>query len=842
MKTNGCLQGAGEFRGVKVGYVERIQGWPRDDACRMLCAMTIPLGTSDPMTLIDPPSRETFSALLGHLAARRHRGLLWIAAPQALAVSRALSLWQAADWAVPLWLGAPQPSLEAAGIDPLPAAKARTRLGGEHDLAVVDAVSAQTGFDPEAFGAVSGTLRAGGVLVLLTPPDWGTRPDGDYTRLAEHPYRAENLSSRYLARLARLLLASPEVAIWPCDGNLQLAEPLAQAIAARKALDVSSGDVRQVLPEDADCATADQARAVERLVRLKRRRPLVLTADRGRGKSAALGIACARLLAGGETQVLVTAPRPAAVEALFERLAVLCPSGQRQANVFALEATREAGDSPCVRFIAPDALVESTLTGEQGGAGALLLVDEAAAIPAPLLSRMLVAFPRIAFATTVHGYEGSGRGFALRFREHLDRQTPGWQGLHLATPVRWSADDPLERITDRLLMLDAEPDEAEPRAEPDEVDPRAEPDEVEPKAEADQQAEPDASSRATAEASIIECSRDALAADESRLRALFGLLVQAHYRTQPSDLRRLLDGPGGRVVCLGEPHPRAVALTVDEGGFAPDLAEQVARGERRPRGHLLAQSLAAHAGSREALTSRVRRVMRIAVAPGARRLGHGRALLAAELAKAHEEGIDLFGASFGAEPGLMAFWQQSGFRALRLGLTREASSGEHALMVARATSAHGDKLLAGLATGFQALLPSLLAFELKDFDPTLAAGLLGEGPVDELDGAMLRDIDDVAQGHRAPALARPALQALVRRGLALRYQGGDAVAHRPAGVLDEKGVAEASDEDAWMLVAVLFQGRDAAWLARRLGLPGRRQVEARLRETLGRWRLLFAPP
>ena len=809
---------------MEVDCVERIQGWPRDGACRMLFAMTIPLDISDSMTPIDPPSHEAFAALLGHLAARRHRGLLWIAAPQALAISRALSLWQAAGWAKPLWLGTPQASLEAASIDPLPAAKARTRLGGEHDLAVIDAVSAQAGFDPEAFGAVSGTLRAGGLLVLLTPPDWGARPDGDYARLAEHPYQAEELSSRYLARLARLLAASPEIAIWPPEGHLHLAEPLAEAITVWSAPDASSGDNSQALSEDADCATADQARAVERLVRLKRRRPLVLTADRGRGKSAALGIACARLLAAGETQILVTAPRPAAVEALFERLAVLCPSGRRQANVFSLgpsEAPGEAADSPSVRFVAPDALVEMALAGEQGGAGALLLVDEAAAIPAPLLSRMLAAFPRIAFATTVHGYEGSGRGFALRFREHLDRQTPGWQGLHLATPTRWAADDPLERLTDRLLMLDAEPDEATSKAEPDEAEPKAEPD------EAGQQAEPDANSTATAELSVVECCRNVLAADEPRLRALFGLLVQAHYRTQPSDLRRLLDGPGGRVVCLGEALPRAVALTVDEGGFAPDLAEQVARGERRPRGHLLAQSLAAHAGSREALTSRIRRVMRIAVAPDARRLGHGRALLAAELAKASEQGIDVFGASFGAEAGLVSFWQQSGFRAVRLGLTREASSGEHALMVARATSARGDKLLSELAAGFQALLPSLLAFELKELDPALAASLLAEGPADELDDAMLRDIDDVAHGHRAPALARPALQALVRRGLALQHQGGDAVS---------------SDEEAWLLVAVLFQGRDSVWLARRLGLLGRRQVESRLRQTLGRWRLLFALP
>ncbi|WP_192036042.1 GNAT family N-acetyltransferase [Halomonas sp. YLGW01] len=810
--------------------------------------MTIPPDCPDPISLLDPPGREALDTLLARLAARRHRGLVWISAPPDIAIARALSLYQATGWAAPLWLGAPSPEGEAAGIAALPAAKARKTLGGEHDLVVIDAVSAMAGFDPEAFGAVSGTLRAGGLLLLLTPPDFGARPDGDYARLAEHPYVAEALSSRYLARLARLLSASEEVATWGPDGALRL--PETAGCGAQVAADAS----REAATADADCATADQARAVARLMRLKRRRPLVLTADRGRGKSAALGIACARLLAGGETEILVTAPRPAAVEALFERLTLLCPGGRRQGNVFVLEAAREAQDDqahekaherahdspPCVSFVAPDALVEAALAGEQGGAGALLLVDEAAAIPAPLLSRMLGAFPRIAFATTVHGYEGSGRGFALRFREQLDRQTPGWQGLHLATPIRWAAEDPLERLTDRLLLLDAEPDEASKEDEPDETDDND---------QTDEPGKADTSMGEEGEPTIVECSRDALAADEPRLRALFSLLVQAHYRTQPSDLRRLLDGPGGRVVCLGErgkPRPRAVALTVDEGGFAPELAEQVARGERRPRGHLLAQSLAAHAGSRAALTSRVRRVMRIAVDPRFRRLGHGRALLGAELARASDDGIDLFGASFGAEAGLMAFWQRSGFRAVRLGLTREAASGEHALMVARATSPRGEALLEELTEGFQALLPSLLAFELRAFDPALAAGLLAEGPVPALDAAMMRDIADVAFGHRSPALARPALQDLVRRGLVLRRQGGEAA----GATLDEGGLEKVSektfenvsDEDAWLLVAVLFQGQDDAWLARRLGLPGRRQVEARLRTTLGRWYRRFVSP
>ncbi len=703
-----------------------------------------------------PGAVASLLARVAWLAGRRWRGMVWGQGTPQACQRRGLALWRAGDWRAPLWVSARRPEGLAEG-EWLPPAKARTRLGGEHDLLVVDAVAPGSGFDPDAVAALAGTLRAGGLLVLLTPADWGEHPDADYARLAEHPWRPEALAARYLDRLARLLEANPWVIRWP-GGE----EPCLPTLPETPPPSPAS-------PADPDCLTRDQAAAVARLVRLRRRRPLVITADRGRGKSAALGIACARLLAAGEPEILVTAPRPAAVASLFERLEALCPAGERHGQAFLLE-------DRTVCFVAPDALAERAREGQAGGPGRLLLVDEAAAIPAGLLGEWLAAFPRIAFATTVHGYEGSGRGFALRFRERLDRRTPDWRGLHLGEPIRWAADDPLEGLVHRLLMLDAEPP-----------------------------------TEAVGEPELRHPSRDALSGDEPRLRGLFGLLVQAHYRTTPSDLRLLLDGPGLGIATLeAGDTPLGVALTADEGGFEAALSERVARGERRPRGHLMAQSLAAHAGSREALTGRLRRVLRIAVAPERRREGLGRRLIEAELARARDDGRDVLGASFGAEPGLMAFWRVLGFRAVRLGLTREAATGEHALMVARPLTPRGERLVAELAARFQRALPGLLAFELPRLAPEVAAALLAEGAGPALDAADLRDARDVAAGHREPALARPALQALVRHALA-RGQAAD-------------------DEALCLLVAWGFQGLGAEVLARRLGVSGRREVTARLRE------------
>ncbi|WP_442488690.1 tRNA(Met) cytidine acetyltransferase TmcA [Halomonas litopenaei] len=754
------------------------------------------------------------------LRGRRFRGLLWVSGASAQARGVARECLAQGEWSAPLWVGetAVDEVADRAAITPpelecLPAAKARTRLGGEHDLVVFDAASPGTGLDPDALGAVAGTLVAGGLLVLLTPDDDGRSPDDDYRRLAAHPWRPEQLTSRYLERCHRLLAGFPGMLRWRAGEGLSATPDDGQESPSA---DGSCSDSPCLDSPDPECLSPDQAEVVRRLTHLRRRRPLVITADRGRGKSAALGIACARLLVKAEQQrqapldILLTAPRASSVAPVFERLAALLPEGQGDAKGFEAPGGR-------VRFVAPDALSDAVAQGEAGGPGSLLLVDEAAAIPAALLGEWLAAFPRLAFATTVHGYEGSGRGFALRFRRHLEARTPQWQSIELRTPIRWADGDPLERAIDTLLCLDAELPTVPKVARVSAPGP----------------------GQKLAELPCTTLDRDALSRDEAALRAIFGLLVQAHYRTTPADLRALLDAPATRISILGTPRsPLAVCVFVDEGGFDADLAERVLLGQRRPRGHLMAQSLAAHAGEAAALVAPSTRITRIAVHPDWRRLGCGARLIEEAARQAEQAGKAMLGASFGADPELLAFWQAQGFRPVRLGLTREAATGEHAAMVALALGEHNRDLIERLARRFERQLPGLLAFELTRLSPPLVLALLGSagdrrafGAEDcfLLDAEDRRELHDLARGQREPALARPAIQALVRRLASLSMSSPMSSAMSKA-----RSRADADHDSLAWLAAWAFQGRSESSLAHGLSLRGKAQVKQWLRDAVGR--------
>ncbi len=659
------------------------------------------------------------------------------------------------------WVSAHSPQ----AVESLRGRQALALLGQEREAVVFDAHS---GFDPDVFGAVSGAVVGGGLLILLTPSlaQWPDFADPAAERISIAPLTFADVSGRFLQRLARVLGAAEGVTV---------VEQQAKSLPTLASDSVTS----EPMPAfDRDgFRSADQRAAVaaiEHVVHGHRRRPVVLVADRGRGKSAALGIAAARLLGEGLKRIVVTAPRLDAVAPLFEQAAQRLPQAR-------LRRGRLQWREASIEFHPPDELLASPIDA------GLLLVDEAAAIPAPLLTRLLERHSRIAFATTVHGYEGTGRGFAVRFRRTLDTLTPGWREVRLRTPIRWAVDDPVEALVFRALLLDAE-------------------------AAADERV-----ADAVAEGcEFVRLDRDALADDEPSLSQLFGLLVQAHYRTRPNDLRNLLDGPGLRVYALRHGGQIvATALVAAEGGFDAGMAQAIAAGERRPRGHLIPQSLAAHLGLSEGARLRCARVMRIAVHPAAQRRGLGRRLLRQIRAQAEADGFDLLGASFGASAELLAFWAPEQLLPVRLGFSRDHASGAHSVMLLRPLSARGEAIFRAARERFLADFALQLSDPLRGLEPRLAARLLRRSGVEAGVEPPWRAVDeqavsDFASGARGFEDCLGALYRLALRALA-----------DPACAVDADGQG--------LLVARLLQKRPWGEVATQLNVAGRAAVVEHLR-------------
>jgi tRNA(Met) cytidine acetyltransferase len=642
-----------------------------------------------------------------------HRRIIVISGPQEWCQRAACTLLEHHPHDDIVWIGDAVP----APLAITPFARRQQWLGDEYGIAVIDAWS---GFDPDQFGAVSGTVRGGGALLLLLPPldEWAARPDPAQQRIAVWPHTPKTLPNHFIERVIRILQHHSAVE-WVTQ-----TESLPAALHIGAMQTTASPAFR----------TTDQQQAIaaiHHVVHGHRRRPLVLMADRGRGKSTALGIAAAELLAQGVQRIIVTAPHRNAVSSLFEHaIGTDTLKGTR-----APPAERFVGGTSApnaaLQFIPPDELLRRHYPCD------LLLVDEAAAIPAPMLEQLLQRHARIVFATTVHGYEGSGRGFALRFFKVLDQVTPGWHLLEMNEPIRWAASDPLEQLTYDLLLLDAAP----------------------------------AADEVIAAASAEDIHFETIASselnnNEALLTELFGLLVLAHYRTTPLDLRQLLDSPNLSIhVARYQNHVVGTAITLREGGFDDELAAQIYSGSRRPRGHLAPQSLAFHCGMHDAPLLVTERIMRIAVHPAVQQRGIGSALIEYVTSRSRNNSIDYLSTSFGATRELLQFWQRSHFLPVRIGLTREASSGHHSALLLRPLSPAAMALFARARRRFINYLPLQLGDPLRDLDTELAAALLS-GQLSEstpyLDEDDWRDLNAFITTHRSYESCLGAIHKLTR--------------------------------------------------------------------------------
>lgn len=539
----------------------------------------------------------------------------------------------------------------------LPPQRINHELGREACHGVFDYYS---GANPDALAALAGTISAGGFLLLLAPSlqDWPDFADPYREKIAVEPGGTAAVGSGFLTRAAWVLRQQDCLVRWCQHQGLQLPKLPSLPVVRRQ-------------PDAQGCVTEDQRQALQAILRVAqghRKRPLVLQADRGRGKSAVMGLAVRLLLAQGK-RVLVTAPRPESVATL----------------------KRFAGDAQDgLQYQAPDQLLQRLPPAD------LLLVDEAAALSPNLLQRMLDHYSRTVLATTVAGYEGTGRGFVHRFQPHLQARFPGWRLCEMVEPIRWQQQDWLEQTLEQMLLLRASPLPSDSAG----------------------------SAPLTLETFDYQCP----AQQEARLQAVFELLVAAHYRTRPSDLRMLLDGGNLRVflLCRGS-QVLAVALVAQEGMLPADLATEIAQGRRRPHGQVLPQTLAVHGDQPQALQLPLWRVVRIAVQPQDQGEGLGSELLQRLQTLAQAEGVAALGSVFSGTAQVLRFWQQNGYLTLRVGYRPEVTTGGHSLLVLKSLCPESAPLLKAARTAFEADFPHQLLDTHRHLPADLVLAIMHQG-------------------------------------------------------------------------------------------------------------------
>ena len=618
------------------------------------------------------------------------------------------------------WFGARIPP----GVDGVRPAQAAHWLGRE-----LDALVFETGCDlpADALAIAAGLVRGGGVFLLLV----GSPAPTPFAR-----------------RLQRFL--HEDIVEWPdADVGLPTPRPIR-----------SGGGLR---------LNAGQARIFREVVELPAREEgssVVITAPRGRGKSTLLGALVGHWQARGGLDLRITAPNPAAIQPLLAGLAA--PPGPQ----------RRAGPGMSDLYVAPAQLLAARARS------GLLVVDEAAALPVHRLLALAELAPRAVFATTTAGFEGSGRGFRLRFLEALRQRGHRLREFRLERPVRWPANDPFEDWITRLFLLDAEAEPAVSETQP---------------------------------AGLMRwVSGDRLEPDERRLAAVVGLLSDAHYRTRPSDLQRWLDGSGGHVGLfepVGGGPLLGVVLAQTEPGLDPVLARAVWSGERRPPGHFLPCVLAGH-GALDAARRPALRVARIAVHPQWQRRGLGTRMLRSAQHFARRQGFAMLGASFGARPDLLRFWNAAGFRTLRIGFRRETTSGLHAAVVLRGLDARAREELRLLRGQVAVDWPIWRRGPLRELEPGTASAVQQDLPAPRWQGA-LADAESIlgfADAGRPFELALPALY---------RWLEAD------PGVLDRLPA-----RDARLLAAALRDLRDWPELSVLAGESGRAGVIRVLRRAV----------
>lgn len=691
-------------------------------------------------------------------------------------------------------------------------------LGNTFGMLVLQDFEALT---PNLLARTIETVEGGGIIVfLLSSMDSLTKlyslTMDVHARLRTESH--QNVIPRFnerlvlsLAKCASCILMDDELNVLPtsthirnikpvpvnADGSLAIETEMSHAATELKELQESLVDVQPAGALVNRCRTLDQGKAVVSFLDAASEKTLrstvALTAARGRGKSASLGLAIAGAIALGYSNIFVTAPSPENLRTLFEFIfkGLDDLDYKEHLDYDLVESTNPAFGKAIVRvnvyrshrqtvqYIQPQHYAKLSQAE-------LLVIDEAAAIPLPIVKQMLGPY-LIFLCSTVNGYEGTGRSLSLKLIQQLRAQGAKLESSHgktgddsgsggrtfreiiLKEPIRYAPGDIIENWLNNLLCLDAAdhiPPVPTRLPHPDECD-------------------------------LFFVERDTLfsghIASEAFLQRVMSLYVSSHYRNTPNDLLLLADAPAHQLyVLLGPvdeltsslPDILAVVQIALEGQVSRKTATASLAAGQLPQGDLIPWTVGQQFQDSEFPGLSGARVVRIAVHPEVTRAGYGTRAL--ELLKRYFEGditgmsededdlphdrlqtgngkssagtmenghllsehigpranlpplltdlphrkpeqLHYLGTSFGLTQQLYNFWKRAGYLPLYLRQTPSEVTGEHTILMLRALKSpdlSDDGWLYPFVADFRLRFCSLLSSSFRTFNAALSLSIL----------------------------------------------------------------------------------------------------------------------
>lgn len=520
-------------------------------------------------------------------------------------------------------------------------------LGNTFGMCVLQDFEALT---PNLLARTIETVEGGGLVVLVL------RSLTSLTRLftmvmdvhgrfrtESHSQSASRFNERFLLSIASCkacVVMDDELNILPISSHIRSIKPVS-ASQESEGLSEAERNLKNLKEELQDqilagplikkCCTFDQGNALvtflDAIMNRTLRSTVALTAARGRGKSASLGLAIAGAIAAGFSNIYVTAPSPENLKTLFEFVIKglneleykehlhydLVRSNEPDIKKSVVKINVYKQHRQTIQYLQPQD--HKKLSQVE-----LLVIDEAAAIPLPIVKSLLGPY-LVFLSSTVNGYEGTGRSLSLKLIHQLEEQSQmptnnsdGCQGTYfkkveLSESIRYAPNDPIESWLNGLLCLDVASYIPSIASLPD----------------------PD-------KCQLYYVNRDTLFSyhreSEVFLQRMMALYVASHYKNSPNDLQLMADAPAHHLfVLLGPvdetknelPDILCVVQVSLEGKISQKSVLKSLSGGHQPYGDQIPWKFSEQFRDEVFPSLSGARIVRIAVHPSAMRLGYGSA-------------------------------------------------------------------------------------------------------------------------------------------------------------------------------------------------------------------------